>query len=106
LVPELIQRRPEALFVASCCRRTSSSAVNATAPHSINAAHSTPQHRALCDVLRRVGGASTAENCRGFNWLNHPNWGGVDGNPRSATRGKVTSKTSERNLQISLRYSF
>ena len=41
-----------------------------------------------------------------FNWLNHPNWGGVDGNPRSATFGKVTSKSSERNLQISVRYSF
>jgi hypothetical protein len=41
-----------------------------------------------------------------FNWLNHPNWGGVDGNPRSATFGKVTGKSSERNLQVSVRYSF
>ena len=41
-----------------------------------------------------------------FNWPNHPNWGGVDGNPRNATFGKVTGKSSERNLQLSLRYSF
>ncbi|MFN7923121.1 MAG: carboxypeptidase regulatory-like domain-containing protein [Bryobacteraceae bacterium] len=42
----------------------------------------------------------------GFNWINHPNWGGVDRNPTSATFGKVTSKSSERNLQMSLRLSF
>ncbi len=41
-----------------------------------------------------------------FNWLNHPNWGGVDTNPTAATFGKVTGKSSERNLQLSLRYSF
>ena len=41
-----------------------------------------------------------------FNWINHPNWGGVDSNPRSATFGKVTSKSTERNMQLSLRYSF
>lgn len=41
-----------------------------------------------------------------FNWINHPNWGGVDANPTAATFGKVTSKSSERNLQLSLRYSF
>lgn len=41
-----------------------------------------------------------------FNWPNHPNWGGVDTNPTSANFGKVTSKSSERNLQLSLRYSF
>ena len=42
----------------------------------------------------------------GFNWLNHPNWGGVDTNPTSTTFGMVTGKSSERNLQLSLRYSF
>ena len=46
-----------------------------------------------------------------FNWLNHPNWGGSTGGgldltPTSATFGKVTSKGGERNLQLSLRYSF
>lgn len=42
----------------------------------------------------------------GFNWLNHPNWNGVDTNPTAATFGMVTGKSSERNLQLSLRYSF
>ncbi len=41
-----------------------------------------------------------------FNLPNHPNWGGVDTNPTSATFGKVTGKSSERNIQLSLRYSF
>jgi hypothetical protein len=41
-----------------------------------------------------------------FNWPNHPNWSGVDSNPRSSAFGKVTGKGSERNLQLSLRYSF
>jgi hypothetical protein len=41
-----------------------------------------------------------------FNWLNHPNWGGADGNPQSATFGKVTGKAGERQLQLALRYSF
>ncbi len=42
----------------------------------------------------------------GFNWPNHPNWNGFDSNPKSSTFGKVTGKGSERNLQLSLRYSF
>ena len=41
-----------------------------------------------------------------FNFLNHPNWGAVNTNPRAATFGKVTAKSSERNIQLSLRYSF
>lgn len=41
-----------------------------------------------------------------FNFPNHPNWGGVNTNPRSATFGKVTSKGGNRNVQLSLRYSF
>jgi hypothetical protein len=41
-----------------------------------------------------------------FNWPNHPNWNGADTNPTSATFGKITSKSSERNLQFALRYSF
>jgi hypothetical protein len=41
-----------------------------------------------------------------FNFPNHPNWGGVDTNPTNATFGMVTSKNSERNIQLSLRYQF
>jgi hypothetical protein len=41
-----------------------------------------------------------------FNWINHPNWNGVDTSPTSPTFGKVTGKGSERNLQMSLRYLF
>ncbi len=41
-----------------------------------------------------------------FNWLNHPNWGGADGNITSSTFGKVTGKNDQRNLQLSLRYRF
>lgn len=41
-----------------------------------------------------------------FNFPNHPNWGGVNTNPKSATFGKITSKSSERNVQLSLRYDF
>jgi len=42
----------------------------------------------------------------GFNFPNHPNWNNPDANPNSNTFGKVTSKGSERQLQLSLRYSF
>jgi hypothetical protein len=46
-----------------------------------------------------------------FNWLNHPNWGGsagggLDTNPKDATFGKVTFKDGQRQLQLSLRYTF
>lgn len=46
-----------------------------------------------------------------FNVWNHPNWGGTSGggvnlNPTSGSFGKVTSKGSERNLQLSLRAEF
>ncbi len=41
-----------------------------------------------------------------YNWPNHPNWGGADANPRSATFGKVTSKSSERVIQLVARYNF
>jgi hypothetical protein len=42
----------------------------------------------------------------GYNFINHPNWSNPDANPNSNTFGKVTSKTSERQLQLSLRYTF
>jgi hypothetical protein len=41
-----------------------------------------------------------------FNLPNHPNWSNVDTNPRSGTFGKVTSKTGQREIQLSLRYTF
>jgi hypothetical protein len=41
-----------------------------------------------------------------FNWLNHPNWNGAETNPNNANFGKVTTKSSERQLQFALRYSF
>jgi len=46
-----------------------------------------------------------------FNWLNHPNWGGETGgglqvNPTGSNFGRVVTKGGQRNLQISLRYSF
>jgi hypothetical protein len=41
-----------------------------------------------------------------FNFPNHPNWSGSDTNPRGANFGKVTSKGSNREIQLSLRYSF
>ncbi len=42
----------------------------------------------------------------GFNFINHPNWGGADYNILSSTFGKVTGKNDQRNLQLSLRYRF
>lgn len=44
----------------------------------------------------------------GFNWLNHPNWNNPDTNPNNlaTTFGKITTKTSERQIQFALRYQF
>jgi hypothetical protein len=42
-----------------------------------------------------------------FNFPNHPYWSGLGTNPTSLTTfGKVSSKTGNRNIQMSLRYSF
>jgi hypothetical protein len=42
-----------------------------------------------------------------FNFPNHPNWGGAGTDPNNLTTfGKVTSKSSNREVQLSLRYSF
>jgi len=41
-----------------------------------------------------------------YNIPNHGNWSNPDSNPNNATFGKVTSKTFERTLQLSLRYEF
>ncbi|MDE0103281.1 MAG: carboxypeptidase regulatory-like domain-containing protein [Bryobacterales bacterium] len=51
-------------------------------------------------------GQTVTLRCEMFNFPNHPNFSSVNTNPVSATFGKVTSKTSNRNLQLSLRYSF
>jgi hypothetical protein len=42
----------------------------------------------------------------GFNFINHSNLSGVSTNPRAATFGMVTAKNGERDIQLSLRYSF
>ncbi len=43
-----------------------------------------------------------------FNWLNHPNWNNPYFNPNNLTTtfGKITTKTSERQIQVALRYQF
>jgi len=43
-----------------------------------------------------------------YNFINHPNWGGLNFNPASAQFGEVTSKATSnpRNLQLSLRLDF
>ena len=41
-----------------------------------------------------------------FNLPNHPNWSQVNANATSGTFGKVTGKSHNRNVQLSLRYSF
>ncbi len=61
---------------------------------------------ALFKAFRITERQALTFRAEGFNWINHPNWGGVDVNPTSATFGQVTSKNGERNLQMSLRYSF
>jgi hypothetical protein len=42
----------------------------------------------------------------GFNWVNHPNWSNPQANPQNADFGRITGKGSERQVQLSLRYSF
>jgi hypothetical protein len=39
-----------------------------------------------------------------FNVINHPNWGGANSNPTSATFGMVTSKGGNRTIQLALKY--
>lgn len=41
-----------------------------------------------------------------FNFPNHPNWSAPSANPTDSNFGKVTSKTGQRSMQASLRYSF
>jgi hypothetical protein len=41
-----------------------------------------------------------------FNFLNHPNLGGVVADPTNASFGRVVSKTGQRDIQLSLRFQF
>jgi hypothetical protein len=41
-----------------------------------------------------------------FNWVNHPNWDGANGDINSGNFGRITTKSSERQLQFALRYQF
>jgi hypothetical protein len=41
-----------------------------------------------------------------FNLLNHPNWGGANGNPTSGSFGLITGKTGERRVQLAAKYMF
>lgn len=66
---------------------------------------------ALFKSFRIIEGHNLTFRAEGFNWINHPNLGGTNGggidtNPTSATFGMVTSKGSERQIQLSLKYAF
>ena len=61
---------------------------------------------ALFKAFRITERQALTFRAEGFNFINHPNWNGVDSTPTAANFGKVTGKGSERNLQMSLRYSF
>jgi hypothetical protein len=41
-----------------------------------------------------------------FNFLNHPNLDGINGNPTDANFGRITSKSGSRDIQLSLRFQF
>jgi hypothetical protein len=61
---------------------------------------------ALFKAFRITERQALTFRAEGFNWINHPNWGGVESNPTNANFGKVTTKNSERTMQLSLRYNF
>jgi hypothetical protein len=55
----------------------------------------------------RIGERQTVTlRAEGFNWVNHPNLGNPQSNPTNSQFGKVSSKSGDRQLQLSLRYSF
>jgi hypothetical protein len=41
-----------------------------------------------------------------FNFINHPNLGGIEANPTSANFARITSKTGQRDIQLSVRFVF
>jgi hypothetical protein len=55
----------------------------------------------------RVTGSQLAQfRIEAFNVLNHPNWDVANNNPTSGSFGQVTRKLGERNVQLSVKYSF
>lgn len=55
----------------------------------------------------RIGETHTLTlRAESFNWVNHPNWDGPVTDPRNSQFGKVQGKNSERDMQLSLRYTF
>jgi len=55
----------------------------------------------------RIGETHTLTlRAESFNWVNHPNWDGPQTNPTNSQFGKVQGKNSQRNMQLSLRYTF
>jgi acetyl-CoA C-acetyltransferase len=44
--------------------------------------------------------------CEMFNFINHPNLGGIEANPTSANFARITSKTGQRDIQLSVRFVF
>ena len=41
-----------------------------------------------------------------FNFINHPNLGGIEVNPLSGNFGRITSKGGSRDIQLSVRFVF
>jgi hypothetical protein len=41
-----------------------------------------------------------------FNFINHPNLGGIEVNPLSGNFGRITSKSGSRDIQLSVRFAF
>jgi hypothetical protein len=54
-----------------------------------------------------LGGDRRAQfRLEAFNFINHPNLGDAEADPGNANFGRVTGKESQRNVQLSLRFSF